>query len=125
MENSVLTGVQAQWLRMHNFFAQELVKIRPDWRSSDNTLFEEARKVLSALHQRYVYEDWLPKLIGKNMAEKFFGDSRGTSQYDPSVKSSTRLSFDSIVVSSLGAWYNLQRSCDWCLTFTHICSGFS
>lgn len=86
MENSVLTAVQAQWLRAHNFFVDELVKFRPDWRSNDRILFEEARKVLTALHQRYVYEDWLPTLIGKEAVEKFLGDSRATTRYNPSVK---------------------------------------
>ena len=86
MENSVLAGIQAQWLRMHNFFAQELGNIRPDWRSNDNIMYEEAKKVLSALHQRYTYEDWLPTLIGREAAEHYFGDSRAVSRYDSSVK---------------------------------------
>lgn len=93
MENSVLSGIQAQWLRLHNTFARELARLRPDWRSNDNVLYEEAKKIMSALHQRYTYDDWLPILIGKTAAEKYVGDKTLLTQYDPSVGEAKERSF--------------------------------
>lgn len=85
MENTLLAGIQTQWVRAHNIFARELVNIRPDWRSNDDILYEETKKILSALHQRFVYDDWLPILIGKPAAQKFVGDNGLFSRYDPKV----------------------------------------
>ncbi|UJR31426.1 hypothetical protein I4U23_018919 [Adineta vaga] len=85
MENSVLSGIQAQWLRLHNTFAQELARIRPEWRSKDTILYEESKKILSALHQRYTYEEWLPILIGKTTTEQFVGDKNLFTRYNPSM----------------------------------------
>jgi len=86
MENSVLTSVQVQWLRMHNKFARELANIRPDWKSNDNILYEESRKILSALHQHYTYDEWLPILISKQVTEHYVGDNTLFSRYNPRVK---------------------------------------
>jgi peroxidase len=86
MENSILSGVQAQWLRIHNVFARELDKIRPDWRSDDRILYEESKKILTALHQHYTYTDWLPILIGNTTTEKYLGDNSQFTQYDSTVK---------------------------------------
>ena len=85
MENSILSGIQAQWLRLRNTFARELARLRPDWNSDDTVLYEESKKILSALHQRYTYEEWLPILIGKATAEHYVGDKSLFTQYDPSV----------------------------------------
>lgn len=85
MENTLLSGIQAQWLRLHNVFVKELVSIRPDWKNNDDILYEEAKKILSALHQRYTYEDWLPILIGKQTAQQYIGDNTLFSRYNPNV----------------------------------------
>jgi hypothetical protein len=85
MENVLLSGIQAQWLRLHNTFVRELALIRPDWKNNDHILYEEAKKILSGLHQRYVYEDWLPILIGKQAAQQFVGDKGFFTRYNPSV----------------------------------------
>ena len=85
MENTLLAGIQTQWVRAHNIFGRELANIRPDWRSNDDILYEETKKILSALHQRFVYEDWLPILIGQPAAQKFVGDNGLFSRYDPKV----------------------------------------
>jgi peroxidase len=87
MENVLLSGLQAQWLRLHNIFARELANIRPDWRNNDNILYDEAKKILSALHQRYSYEEWLPILIGQQAAQQYVGDNALFSRYNPNVNS--------------------------------------
>jgi peroxidase len=85
MENVLLSGIQAQWLRLHNIFARELTLIRPDLKANDHVLYEESKKILAALHQRYVYDDWLPILIGKQASQQFFGDNSFFTKYDPTV----------------------------------------
>jgi len=86
IETSVLASVQTQWLRMHNIFARELANIRPDWRTNDNILYEESKKILSAIHQHYTYEEWLPILIGKQATEQYISDNSLFSRYNPTVK---------------------------------------
>ena len=92
MENLVLSGIQAQWLRAHNRFAMELAQIRPDWRGRDEILYQEARKILSALNQYYAYEHWLPILIGeKGSRQHIARDNSLFSRYDPSVSKTVDL----------------------------------
>ena len=85
MENPLLAGIQAQWVRLHNEFARELALIRPDWQNNDDLLYEETKKILSALHQRYVYDDWLPILIGRQTTQQYVGDNGLFTQYNPNV----------------------------------------
>ncbi len=85
MENPLLAGIQTQWVRLHNEFARELANIRPDWRDNDQILYEEAKKILSALHQHFTYDDWLPILIGKQTTQQYVGDNGLFSRYNPNV----------------------------------------
>lgn len=86
MENSVLSSIQAQWLRMHNLFARVLHDIYPEKKTDDKFIYEESKKILSALHQHYTYVDWLPILIGKQATEQYIGDSTSFTRYNPTVK---------------------------------------
>lgn len=85
MQTIVLSGLQTQWLRIHNRFVQSLAEIRPDWRANDEILYQETRKILIALHQHYTYNYWLPILIGEENTKLYTGDKGFFSQYDPSV----------------------------------------
>lgn len=85
MENILLSGLQTQWLRLHNVFVHELENVHPSWRNNDDLLYEEAKKILVALHQRYTYDDWLPMLIGPDAAKKFFSDDSLFTRYNPNV----------------------------------------
>ena len=74
-------------MREHNRIATQLASINPSW--SDESLFQEARKIVIAIMQHIVYKEWLPVLIGQNYAsagnllpisgDGFFKD------YNPSV----------------------------------------
>ena len=86
MENILLSAIQTQWVRAHNNFATEMQKIHPEWQNDDETLYEETKKILSALHQRYIYENWVPILIGETAARQYLdGDRSVNTQYDPNV----------------------------------------
>jgi peroxidase len=106
MENVLLSGLQTQWVRLHNVFARELANIRPDWKNNDELLYEEAKRILSAVHQRYSYDDWLPILIGKQVAQQYVGDNVLTSRYNPNVNISPKFSPQKIFVFliSLVTW---------------------
>ena len=61
------------WTRLHNFYAEEINipgKSKPNVFPSiaagklnrDKIIFEETRKIVIAILQRIVYDEWLPKV---------------------------------------------------------------
>ena len=61
-ENLGLASIHTLWSREHNRIADKLKIINPLW--TDETLYQEARKIVGALHQKVALEDWLPKVVG-------------------------------------------------------------
>ncbi|XP_025418034.1 peroxidase-like [Sipha flava] len=55
------------FLRLHNHIADSLKLINPNW--TDEILYEEARKIVIALNQIFVYRDYLPLLFGEDYSE--------------------------------------------------------
>jgi peroxidase len=54
-------------VRAHNFIANELAALNnTGW--DDEILFQESRKILIALFQHFVYKEYLPELLGVNLA---------------------------------------------------------
>lgn len=52
------------WAREHNRVAEELSELNPHW--DDETVFQEARRIVIAEMQHITYSQWLPNLLGKN-----------------------------------------------------------
>lgn len=50
------------FLRLHNHIADLLKQINPNW--TDEILYLEARRIVGALNQIFVYRDYLPLLLG-------------------------------------------------------------
>lgn len=63
-QNPQLTVLQIVLLREHNRLANALQHLNPHW--DDETLYQEARRILIAEYQNINYYEWLPIFIGKS-----------------------------------------------------------
>ncbi|XP_036904649.1 thyroid peroxidase [Sturnira hondurensis] len=75
-----LTALHTLWLREHNRLAAALKALNPHW--SADTTYQEARKVVGALHQIITLRDYVPKILGPEAFEQHVGRYEG---YDPTV----------------------------------------
>ncbi|XP_049578021.1 eosinophil peroxidase [Syngnathus scovelli] len=68
------------FLREHNRLVKELHDINPHW--SPNTLYQEARKIIGAIHQILTWEHYLPRVLGETAMSKQMPPYEA---YDPNV----------------------------------------
>ncbi|XP_043997944.1 thyroid peroxidase isoform X2 [Gambusia affinis] len=78
-----LITLHTLWLREHNRLAETLKLINQHW--SPEAVFQEARKIVGALHQIITMRDYIPKIIGVESFERHIGPYGG---YDPTVDAS-------------------------------------
>lgn len=68
-EQLVLTCMHTLMAREHNRLAHGLAQINPHW--DDETLYQEARRIVIAEIQHVTYNEFLPIILGKEVMEKF------------------------------------------------------
>jgi peroxidase len=67
-ENLALAGIQVLWHRHHNLVAK-LLQNQNGW--TGDRLYQETRKIVIALNQHIIYNEWLPIIIGPDMMNQF------------------------------------------------------
>ncbi|CAG8735321.1 11142_t:CDS:2, partial [Acaulospora colombiana] len=65
-ENIQLCLIHTIWIREHNYWVDQL-KTRPELKNNNESLFQQARRIVIAEYQRVVYEEYLPAVLGFNM----------------------------------------------------------
>ena len=75
------------WVRLHNHIVDELSKINPCW--DDERLYQEGRKIVGAILQVVIYQEYLPLLFGDQF-DTYIGDYTG---YDPEAIATLPMAF--------------------------------
>src|SRR5581483_211498 len=70
-ENIELTAMQTLFVREHNRIASQLQAAHPGW--TDDQLYQESRRLVTAELQMITYNQWLPALLGPNALPKYTG----------------------------------------------------
>uniref|UniRef100_A0A3Q3VVY8 Uncharacterized protein n=1 Tax=Mola mola TaxID=94237 RepID=A0A3Q3VVY8_MOLML len=68
------------WMREHNRIAEVFKHMNGHWNSE--TIYQETRKIIGAVHQIITMRDHVPKIIGSKSFEDYIGPYRG---YDPTT----------------------------------------
>ena len=68
-EQPGLASLHTIWLREHNRLVTALESLNSDW--DQETVFQEARRILTAQWQHIIYSEWLPIFIGPSFMRTF------------------------------------------------------
>lgn len=79
------------FIRLHNQLADGLAAVNPHW--FDNRLFEEARRLCTAIYHNVVFNEWLPPYIGCEVAKRRHVSSTCRTYYDERVNGASMQEF--------------------------------
>ena len=68
------------WIREHNRIEADLHDLNPHW--SGERLFQETRRIVIALFQNIVYNEYLPNVLGPRLMRQFNLQLRDRGFYD-------------------------------------------
>ncbi|XP_043462136.1 peroxidase-like [Leptopilina heterotoma] len=88
-QNPQLTILQVILHREHNRVAGVLARLNPHW--TDETIFQEARRIVTAEHQHISYYEWLPIFLGVKNSFKhklIYNTKDYVDDYDASINPS-------------------------------------
>ncbi|KFM58424.1 Chorion peroxidase, partial [Stegodyphus mimosarum] len=83
-QHTILASLHTLFVREHNRIATEMKILNPNW--DEETLFQEARKLVNAIMQSIVYKEFLPLLLGPTRMSDFdlwFNTSHYNSSVNP------------------------------------------
>jgi len=63
-----MTVVITSLLRLHNYLCDELSSLNTNW--DDERLYQEARRILIAMHQHITYNELVPIILGWSYSER-------------------------------------------------------
>ncbi|XP_052337086.1 eosinophil peroxidase [Oncorhynchus keta] len=79
-EHLGMIALHTLFLREHNRLVSELHLLNPHW--SPDTLYQEARKIMGAVHQILTWEHYLPRVLGETPTSLLMPPYKG---YDPEI----------------------------------------
>ncbi|XP_029476477.1 eosinophil peroxidase-like [Oncorhynchus nerka] len=83
-ENIALTSIHTMFMREHNRLARALSRLNPQWDAE--TLYQEARKIMGAYTQLFVFRDYLPHIVGPDAMARQLGRYPGYNEnIDPRI----------------------------------------
>ncbi|XP_041966392.1 eosinophil peroxidase [Alosa sapidissima] len=83
-EHLGMIALHTLFLREHNRLARELKQLNPHW--SPDTLYQEARKIMGAIHQILTWEHYLPRVLGDEVSSELIPPYEGyVPQVNPSI----------------------------------------
>ena len=89
-----MTSLQILFLREHNRIATILGKMNPHW--TDETVFQETRKIVMAINQHITYMEYLPVILGPGHMKEYdlYSSPKGfNTVYNPKVDATMANSF--------------------------------
>ena len=75
--------MHTMFLREHNRIATQLATLNPTW--SDETIYQETRRIVVAMFQHVIYNEWLPIIVGDNSLSPNMNANGYYDSYDPNV----------------------------------------
>uniref|UniRef100_A0AAY5KIH3 Eosinophil peroxidase n=1 Tax=Esox lucius TaxID=8010 RepID=A0AAY5KIH3_ESOLU len=113
-EHLGMIALHTLFLREHNRLVEQLHLLNPHW--GPDTLYQEARKIIGAIHQILTWEHYLPRVLGETATSQLMPTFRGYDpETDPSISnvfSAAAFRFAHVtvqpVVARLGSGYSLS-----------------
>lgn len=81
-----LTAMHTIWFREHNRIAETLARLNSQW--DDETLFQEARRIVIAEMQHITYNEWIKEMLSPKYRDIIDNFSLYDEDVDPSVSNS-------------------------------------
>ncbi|XP_016663746.2 peroxidase isoform X2 [Acyrthosiphon pisum] len=91
-----LTTLYILWIKEHNRLAYDLSREKPNW--TDDQLFWEARKIVTACIQHITYNEWLPALLGVNYTKENGLGLGNSTTYDENADPTVSNSFATAIL---------------------------
>lgn len=93
-EQPGLTAIHTIFMRYHNYIVGQLAKENRHW--NDERLYQQGRRLMGAVMQRIIYNEFLPRLLGLDLMSKhdlLLRETGYSRDYDPSCSASTLSEF--------------------------------